>query len=89
MILIYVIILIVVGSTTIAGLAYFREKRREDRAIVHTPIIALERSSEVYDIAQEEARILDTILNDPMIVCTISEPLRDRMTEARDAFYDL
>ena len=83
------ILILLLAGGILFGLSVVRTQRRENKVLAKTPVVALERSSEVYKIAQTSTRLLERLLDDDMVSCTIPETTQARMKQVIDDFYEL
>ena len=84
-----ILLVLLLGGVLAAVLAVMRTQRRENRVLARTPVVALERSSEVYKIAQTSTRIMERLLDDDMVQVTIPASTKERMRSVIDQFYEL
>lgn len=89
MVLVDVILIVLLAAGILFGLSMVRTQRRENKVLARTPVAALERSSEVYKIAQTSTRLLERLLDDDMVSCTIPESTQVRIKKVIDDFYEL
>jgi hypothetical protein len=83
------LLILLLGGVILFGLSVVRAQRRENKVLAKTPVVALERSSEVYKIAQTSTRLLERLMDDDMVACTIPESTQERIKAVIDDFYGL
>lgn len=62
------------------------QRRKENKILANTPLAAIERSGDVYKIAQRSIRELERILDDDMVRVTVPETTQHRMRDLIEQF---
>ena len=91
-------LVLVVVALLGGGLAYMLNSRQQNANLARTPLPAMldgkdrdvvVKARECYRLAQQETRVIERLLRDDMVACTIDDDTKQAMRQLVDQFYEM